>query len=141
MVCMSGVRTQGLKPRTRAALTGPAFGLLCGQGFDEVEETAEVLWEFHDLLYTIFDYYGAMGASDDITHMTMNAFSMFVGDCQLSDKHSQYCKPTAFDQLFISVDASGAGKDTGEKFNRKKVCDATNASRSGDPGDTAYSTL
>ena len=94
-------------------------------GFDEVEETAEVLWEFHDLLYTIFDYYGAMGASDDITHMTMNAFAMFVGDCQLSDKHSQYCKPTAFDQLFISVDASGAGKDTGEKFNRKKVEDAT----------------
>ena len=25
------VRTQGLKPRTSAALTGPAFGLLCGQ--------------------------------------------------------------------------------------------------------------
>lgn len=75
----------------------------------------------HDLFYCIFDYYAALGTSDDITHMSMNAFGQFVGDCQLADKKSQFCKTTHFDQLFISVDSSGAGGKTDEKYNRKKA--------------------
>jgi len=90
-------------------------------GVDEVKETVDVLWEFHDLIYVIFDYYAATALSDDFTHLTMNAFAMFVNDCQFADKHSQFCKSTHFDQLFIAVDASGSGGKTDEKSNRKKA--------------------
>ena len=88
---------------------------------DEIDEVRLVLWEFHDLLYVIFDYYAAMGASDDFTHIQLNSFTQFLTDCRFVDKGSQFCKQTHFDQLFISVDASGAGKETGEKFNKKKA--------------------
>jgi hypothetical protein len=87
----------------------------------EVEEVAKVMWEYHDLVNVIFDYYAAMGASDDVTHIGPNAFSQFANDCQLIDKHSEWCKATAFDQLFIAVDASSAGGKTSERFNRKKA--------------------
>jgi len=90
-------------------------------GVDEVQETYDVLWEFHDLINAIFDYYAATSASDDITHMTMNAFTMFVTDCGFADNKSQYCKSTHFDQLFIAVDSSNAGGKTDEKYNRKKA--------------------
>lgn len=88
---------------------------------NEVQETFDVLWEFHDLIYVMFDYYAAMGTSDDVTHMQMNSFSMFVGDCEFTDKNSEFCKTTHFDQLFIAVDCSGAGGKTDEKYNRKKA--------------------
>ena len=35
-------------------------------GIDEVTEVADVLWEHHDLLYLLFTFYAASGASDDI---------------------------------------------------------------------------
>ena len=44
-----------------------------------------------------------------------------MGDCQLSDKKSQYCKRTSFDQLFIAADASSAGGKTDERYNKKKM--------------------
>ena len=89
---------------------------------DEVHEVHDVLWEFHDLVNAIFDYYAAMGASDDLTHMGPNAFAQFSNDCQLTDKASQHCKPTHFDQLFIAVDASSnGGEKTNEMYNRKKA--------------------
>ena len=65
-----------------------------------------MLWEFHDLINAIFDYYAAMGASDDVTHIGPNAFTQFANDCQLVDKYSEFCKGTHFDQLFIAVNAS-----------------------------------
>ena len=66
---------------------------------DEVSETMGVLWQYHDLLYTIFDYYAATGSGDDFTQIRMNSFREFVNDCALADKHSKFCKPTHFDQL------------------------------------------
>lgn len=90
-------------------------------GADEVDEVFEVLWEYHDLFYAIFDFYAILGASDDLTHMQMNSFGQFVNDCHLVDNKSQFCKSAAFDQLFISVDASSAGGKTDEKHNRKKA--------------------
>ena len=92
-----------------------------GDDDDEVDEVVDALWEFHDLVYLIFDYYAATGASDDFTHMTMNSFMQFATDCGFVDKNSQFCKTTHFDQLFISVDSSGIGGKTDEKFNRKKA--------------------
>ena len=93
---------------------------LDGDGVDdEVQEVADVLWEFHELLYVVFDVYGAMGVSNDFTHITPNAFSDFVADCRLPDKRSKACKSSDFDQLFIAVDASSA--EAREKHNRTKA--------------------
>ena len=86
---------------------------------DEVEEVADVLWEFHELLYCVFDYYGAMGASNDFTHITPNAFADFVNDCRLPDRRSKACKSADFDRLFIAVDAASAKAQ--ERHNRKKA--------------------
>lgn len=92
-----------------------------GAADEEVDEVAKVLWEYHDLVNAVFDYYAALGTSDDVTHIGQNAFAQFANDCQLIDKHSEWCKATHFDQLFIAVDASSAGGKTNEKHNRKKA--------------------
>lgn len=96
-------------------------GAVDEDGMDEVEEVEKVLWQFHDLIYVCFDYYAALGSSDDFTHMQLNSFTQFVADCHLSSNKSKFCKKTHFDQLFIAVDASGAGGKTDEAFNKKKA--------------------
>ena len=65
--------------------------------------------------------YASLGASDDITQVRNNAFSQFVAECKLADKHSTHCKPTHFDQLFVAVDASNANGKTDERYNAKKA--------------------
>lgn len=82
-----------------------------GDGLGEIEEVAKVIWEYHDLAYVIFDYYAALGASEDFSHMQLNSFTNFVTDCQFCNKKSQFCKKTHFDQLFIQVK-----RDAGEPF-------------------------
>ena len=96
-----------------------------GQGSidEEVEEVEAVLWENHLMVYLLFDYYAAMGSSNDIFSITLNAYSQFVQDFKLIEKKSQTCTRTAFDQLFIAVDSSNAGGKVEEKYNRKKALD------------------
>ena len=55
----------------------------------EVEEVVSVLWEFHDLINVVFDYYCATSAGEDLTQMGLNSFSQFVSDCSLSHKRSR----------------------------------------------------
>ena len=68
-------------------------------GSDEVKEVADVLWEFHDLINVMFDYYAAQGASSDITEITPNGFQLFASDCGLPDKRSKFSKTADFDRL------------------------------------------
>lgn len=89
-------------------------------GSDEVTEVMDVLWEYHDLLFVIFDYYAAIGANTDVTTVSSNSFAEFATECRLVDKRSKACKIADFDRLYISVDATG-GKATDERFNRKKA--------------------
>jgi competence protein ComGF len=35
-----------------------------------------VLWEHHNLIYHIFDYYATLGASTDIFHIDFNAYQV-----------------------------------------------------------------
>jgi len=79
----------------------------------KVDEVFAVLWEFHDLIFALFDFYSAIGSSNDITHMQMNAFSTFLFDCRLRVKQHA--------TIFKVVDASSAGGKTDETCNRKNA--------------------
>jgi hypothetical protein len=97
-----------------------------GEAADEVDETMEVLYGHHDLVYALFKYYSSLGASDDLYHMQFNGFAQFVSDFGLADAESPYCKIANWDQLFISVDSSlsysgAAPTPLNEKYNRKKA--------------------
>ena len=105
---------------------------------DEVEETKDVLWEYHDLANALFDYYAALGSSNDVTHMQLNAFTQFVNDFAFVNAKSKHCKQAHFGQLFIATDAThGRAKD--EKYNRawrglERWLDVTARARSPDGG-------
>lgn len=79
----------------------------------EVDDVFAVLWEFHDLVFALFDFYSALGASNDITHMQQNAFATFLFDCGLALRVKQHAT------LFNIVDASSAGGKTDERYNRR----------------------
>ena len=40
----------------------------------------------------MFDYYAALGASEDLGHISLNGFTQFINDCQLSSNKSEFCK-------------------------------------------------
>ena len=90
---------------------------------EEIEEVSEVLWEHHELIYLIFDYYASHGSSTDVVSMTLNGYIIFIDEFGLSDKKVPSATKTAFDQLFIAVDSSNAGGKIEEKYNRKKALD------------------
>ena len=92
-----------------------------GSEADEVAQVVNVLWRHQVLINAVFDYYATVGASDDITHVGPNGFSQFATDCQLVEKSIKYANASAFDQLFIGVDASSSPDKTDEKYNRKKA--------------------
>jgi hypothetical protein len=97
-----------------------AAGEVAGEGADEVSEVCDVLWSHRSLVYTLFDFYAALGTSDDIFSIKFNSFTQFVNDFGLSDKRSSHCKAKDFDQLFISIDSSNIGNKIVEKHNKKK---------------------
>ena len=69
---------------------------------DEVAEVGDVLWDFHDLLFCLFDYYCGVGAN--LLAMAFNQWSELLEDCQLVNKKSKFCKKADMDRLFIAVD-------------------------------------
>ena len=75
----------------------------------EVVEVRQVLCKYHDVYFTLFDVYAALGGGDSMHEMSINEFGEFVRDFQLADKKSKYCRKEDLDRLFIAVDASSAG--------------------------------
>ena len=45
---------------------------------DEIDEVRDVLWEYHELLTMVFDYFAACGTSKDVFHINQNGFSLFL---------------------------------------------------------------
>ena len=70
---------------------------------DEVTEVGDVLWDFHDLLFCLFDYYCALGTN--LGSMAFNNWSDFLTTCKLVSKKSKFCKKADMDRLFIAVDS------------------------------------
>ena len=96
---------------------------------DEVQETAEALWEVHDLLYGTFDFYAALSDRDPFT-ISQKAWSLFVSDFNLEEARSKLCTKSHLDQLFVASDtnadeivplAKGAVKQAGSQtLNRQE---------------------
>ena len=70
---------------------------------DEVAETKAVLWDYHDRIVQLFDYYAAVGGS--LSSLALNQWSAFVEDFELVVDGSKYCKKSDMDTLFIAVNA------------------------------------
>ncbi len=54
-------------------------------------------------IYSLFDYYAALGSSEDFTHIQYNAYKRLVTECDLIDEASEYARSTDWDALFVSV--------------------------------------
>ena len=99
-------------------------------GDDEDEEVKDALWDHHQLLFVLFDYYAAMGSGDNVFAMKLNSFSAFVNDFALADKNLPL---SDWDQLFIAVDAAPQIEKTpelAEPYAQKKMfsrCDFLHA--------------
>lgn len=75
-----------------------------------LEACFDVLWENVSLVYGIFDYYATLGSADDIFHIQYNGYKSILDDCDVYISGSKTCNLTAFDQLFIAVNAGSEGK-------------------------------
>ena len=73
---------------------------------DEVEDVQAVLWEYHQAIGVIFDFYAAMGS--DVNNLALNMWTMFTTDFALADKKSKFCKQSDLDTLFITIDGVAA---------------------------------
>ena len=60
--------------------------------------------EHHNMVYSMFDYYATLGSGEPFA-IQLNAFTMFVEECELVDAKNPNLKKTNFDQLFLAVNA------------------------------------
>ena len=76
---------------------------------DEVEEVKDVLWDCHDLIVQVFDYYAS--ASGDMGSIGLNQWSEMVEDFELDEASSKYCRKADMDTLFIAINAASKTRD------------------------------
>jgi len=71
---------------------------------DEVKEVKEVLWDCHDLLSQIFDFYSSVSGA--FGTISLNQWKEFVNDFDLASDKSKFCKTSDTSRLFIAVNAA-----------------------------------
>lgn len=76
---------------------------------NEVEETKAVMWDYHDRIIQLFEYYAAAGGG--LASISLNQWSEFVEDFELTDASSKFCKKSDMDTLFIAVNAKSVVLD------------------------------
>ena len=89
---------------------------------DSVDATKEALWQHHELLYRVFDYYCTIYGSKrtasgeyDIFNMNLNAFTEFCRDCGLDERLSM----STLTQIWSQVNAEELKTAHLDVFNRK----------------------
>lgn len=86
---------------------GGGMAALNAEGLpEEVVDVRDVLESAHATLNVLFNFYAAQHG--DFRAMTLNEWTDFIGDFNLSSKHSKYCKPRDMDNLFLEIKASSA---------------------------------
>jgi len=66
-----------------------------------------VLWDFHDILTMLFEFYSATDGGS-IARMGFNGWAKFTHDFNIASKRSKFCKRADLDRLFIVIDAAAA---------------------------------
>ena len=72
-------------------------------------ELHDVLLHFLKRWYSAFVYY-ASGGSTDPYHMSLNAYTSFLDDCQIPDAESQFIRRSDCDTLFIVCNYQVSGR-------------------------------
>jgi len=70
---------------------------------DEVEEVKDVMWDCHDLIIQLFDFYACV--SGNFGAIGLNQWAELVEDLELDDATSKLCRKADMDTLFIAVNA------------------------------------
>ena len=87
----------------------------------ELAEVKQALWKRHQLLFSMFDYYAALGTSDDMCSLGFNAFKQWVNDCGFVIDGSRSCDDSHVRRPRDSLRARGVpmclerGRDQEEK--------------------------
>ena len=84
---------------------------------DEVEEVKDVLWDCHDMIVQLFDFYAC--ASGDMDSIGLNQWSEFVEDFDLDESGSKFCRKSDLDTLFIAVNAASKMSDANSNAKMK----------------------
>ena len=100
----------GAKPGSAADGTTGATDL---NEMVEVQEVKEVFYQHHETYFMLFDVYAALGG-DSFDELSLNEWTLFVGDCKLASNKSKFCKKADLDRLFIAVDGGSAAGDGGK---------------------------
>jgi hypothetical protein len=87
---------------------------------DEIDEVRDVLWEHHQLLTMVFDFYASRGSSRDPFSISQNGFNLFVSQCGLAVAGSAACQVAHLDQLFLEANAGGA-RGQADKYNAARA--------------------
>lgn len=89
---------------------------------DEIDEVRDVVWEHHQLLTTVFDFYASRGSSRDPFCISQNGFNLFVAQCRLAVPGSTACQVAHLDQLFLEANAGrGAPRNQSKKHNAARA--------------------
>lgn len=89
---------------------------------DELEEVHTVLWEHHKLVYRIFDFFAALGSTEDVFHIHSNAFTLMIEECRLAVAGSATCEAKHLDQLFVLVNQASREEQQGaDRHNRARA--------------------
>jgi hypothetical protein len=71
------------------------------EGDSVLESVKRVLKAHVETIYAAFRYYSSLDQSHDGYQVGLNSFTMFVTDCRIADKDSNYCRLKDLDMLFI----------------------------------------
>ena len=82
-------------------------------GEADVHKCSDALWRHYSLCVGLFTFYAGMVG--EINFLTLNAWTMLLEDCKLTDNHSELCKKANMDMIFIMVDKAEHTSEGKEK--------------------------
>ena len=74
---------------------------------DEVDDVKAVLWDCHDMLTQIFDFYAC--SSGKLGEISLNQWNEFIEDMDIEDE--KHCRQADMDTLFIAVNTASKLRD------------------------------
>ena len=85
--------------------------------FDELGEVLHVAWEHRGAYFRLFDHYASVGG-DSMGSISVNEWNFFVGDMDLADAKSKFCKKADLERLFVAVDGASGGRKRDKVLSR-----------------------
>jgi len=91
--------------------------------YEDAEEAmaavTDVMWRYHKLLYSVFDFYAAIGASSNIFVIQVNAYLSLLSTVDVMVEDSALCSAGALGSLFKEANVRGASD--GSDYNHSQA--------------------